>query len=151
MHFTGKNILNLPFYLYKILGKIEDKVQASVDQLKSSLFHFSLVKFLVVEELKKSRREEDSFLASTNIPLEPKGDTPSYVDRMVSKDSSGKEKGFVEQGRGKGKEIEHSSPSQPTKKKGRRLHFSNEMEETPRVSIPIKRSAAKIIPGPSLH
>jgi hypothetical protein len=51
MHFTGKSPLNLPFYLYRSLGKMADKVQARADQLKSSLFHFSLVKMLVVEEL----------------------------------------------------------------------------------------------------
>jgi hypothetical protein len=28
MHFTGKNPLNLPFYLYRSLGKMADKVQA---------------------------------------------------------------------------------------------------------------------------
>jgi hypothetical protein len=33
-------------------------------------------------------------------------------------------------GHGKGKEIDDSSPSQPTKKKGRRIHFADEVEET---------------------
>jgi hypothetical protein len=151
MHFTGKNPLNLPFYLYKSLGKMADKVQARADQLKTSLFHFSLVKFLVVEELKKSNRDWDSFLASTNIPLDPKGDTPSSAEKVASKDSSGKEKGSAEQGMGKGKEIDDSSPSQPAKKKGRRLHFVDEVEETPKVSSPITRSAAKRLHVPALH
>jgi hypothetical protein len=48
MNFIGKIILNLHFYLYKSLGQMEDKVRARADQLKSSLFHFSLVKMLVV-------------------------------------------------------------------------------------------------------
>jgi hypothetical protein len=62
---------------------------------------------------------------------------------VVSKDSSGKEKGSAEQGMGKGKEIDDSSPSQAAKKKGRRLHFADEVEETPRVSSPITRSVPR--------
>jgi hypothetical protein len=76
MHFTGNNPLNLPFYLYRSLGKMADKVQARTDKLKSSLFYFSLVNFLVVEELRKVNREWDPFLASTKFLLDPKGDTP---------------------------------------------------------------------------
>jgi hypothetical protein len=96
MHFTWKNPLNLPFYLYKSLGKMTDMVQARADQLKSSLFHFSLVKLLVVEELKKSNRDWDSFLTSTNISLDPKGDTPSSAEKVASRALSGKEQGFPE-------------------------------------------------------
>jgi hypothetical protein len=82
MHFTGKIPLNLPFYLYRSLGKMANKFQVRDDQLKSSLFHFSLVNFLVIEDLRKLNRDWDSFLASTNTPLNPKGDTPMYVERM---------------------------------------------------------------------
>jgi hypothetical protein len=49
MHLTGKNPLNLPFYLYRSLGKMVDKVQARVDHFKISFFHFAFVKLLVVE------------------------------------------------------------------------------------------------------
>jgi hypothetical protein len=52
---------------------------------------------------------------------------------------------------GKGKDIDDYSPSQPIKKKGRRLHFADEVEEIPRFSIPITRSATKIFPVPALH
>jgi len=79
----------LTFFLFRSLGKMENKVQARDDRLKSSLFHFSLVKLVVVEEIEKSNRDWDSFLASKNIPLDPKGGTPSSVEKMVSKDSSG--------------------------------------------------------------
>jgi hypothetical protein len=52
---------------------------------------------------------------------------------------------------GKGKEIDYSSPSQPAKKKGIRIHFYDEVEETPRFSSPITRSVAKRFHVPSLH
>jgi len=51
MHFTGRSPLKLLFFLCKSLGKMEDNVQAKVDQPKDNLFHFSLIKMLVVEEL----------------------------------------------------------------------------------------------------
>jgi hypothetical protein len=75
---------------------MEDKVQDRVDKPKNNLFHFSLVELLVVEQLRKLNIEWDPFLASTNVPLGPKGDTPSPVEKVVSKQSSGKEKGYVE-------------------------------------------------------
>jgi hypothetical protein len=64
MHFIGKETLNLPFYLYRSLGKMEDKVQAKSNQIEHSLFHFGLIKLLVLEELKKTNTEWDSFLSS---------------------------------------------------------------------------------------
>ena len=75
---------------------MSDKVHARDDQLKTNLFHLHLVKLLVVEELKKLNRDWDSFLASTNIHLDPKGDTPSSVEKVASKDSNGKEKRSAE-------------------------------------------------------
>jgi len=90
MHFTGKNPLNLPFYLYRSLGNMTDKGQARVDQLKSRFFHFSLVKILVVEELKKINRDWDSFLSSSNIPLYPKRDTPLSVEILYPNNSGQK-------------------------------------------------------------
>jgi hypothetical protein len=87
MHFTGKIPLSLPFYLYRSLGKMEDRVQARDDQLKSSMFHFSLVKLLEVEELGKLNRDWDSFLTSTKISLDPKEDTPFLANKSTSHSS----------------------------------------------------------------
>jgi hypothetical protein len=96
MHFIGKNPLNLPFYLYISLGKMADMVQSRADKLKSSLFHFSLVKLLVVEEIKKSNIDSDYFLTSTNISPDCKGDTPSCTKKVASRISSEKEQGSTE-------------------------------------------------------
>jgi hypothetical protein len=57
MHFTGKNPLNLPFFLCRSLGKMADNVQAQTDQLWNNLFHFSLIKMLVVEELRHLNKD----------------------------------------------------------------------------------------------
>jgi hypothetical protein len=149
MHFTGKIPLNLPFYLYRSLGKMADKVQARVDQLKSSLFHFSLVKLLVVEELRKINRDWESFLTSTNISLDPKGDTPLSAERLASNNSGEKGRSVAE--KGKGKEVEGSSPSQPVLKKGRRLQFTDEPKETQTPNRPTTRSAARRLPTPTVQ
>ena len=61
MHFTGKKALNLPYYLCRILGMMADKVQAKSKQVEPSLFHFSLIKLLVLKELKKTNREQRFF------------------------------------------------------------------------------------------
>jgi hypothetical protein len=61
MHFTGKKALNLPYYLCRSLGKMADKVQAKSKQVEPNQFHFSLIKLLVLKELKKTNRECSSF------------------------------------------------------------------------------------------
>jgi hypothetical protein len=82
----------------------------------------------VVEELGKLNRDLDSFLTSTNSFLDPKGDTPFSVEKSAYHSSRGKGGGVVE--RGKGKEIENPSFSQPVLKKKRKLQFIDEPKET---------------------
>jgi hypothetical protein len=112
-----------------------DKVQARVDQLNSILFHFSLVKLLVVEELRKINRDWNSFLTSTNIPLDPKDDTPLSVERLSSNNLGVKGGSTAE----KGKEIEGLSPSHPILNKGRKLQFTDEPKETHDPNKPVTR------------
>ena len=39
LHFDGKRSLDLPFYLYRSLAKMSDKVQAKYEGNETSLFH----------------------------------------------------------------------------------------------------------------
>jgi hypothetical protein len=149
MNFIGKNSLNLHFYLYRSLRKMADKVQARVDKLKSSLFHFSLVKLLVVEELRNLNRDWDSFLSSTDIPLDPKRDTPFSVE--ILSPSSSCQKGESDADKGKGKEVEGSPPSHPFLKKGRNLLFANEPKETQTPRRPTTRSTSRRIDTPTMQ
>jgi hypothetical protein len=90
MHFTGKKTLNIPYYLCRILGKMDNKVQAKSKQVEPSLFHFNLIKLLIFEELKKTNREWSSFLytsgfcAETNISPPSKGSSPSTSAKTSS-------------------------------------------------------------------
>jgi hypothetical protein len=77
MHFTGKKAPNLSYYLSRNLGKMADKVQDKSNQVKPSLFHFSLIKLLVLEEIKKTKREWNSFLVSSRFCVEIVNSPPS--------------------------------------------------------------------------
>ena len=62
LHFVGKRSLDLPFYLYRSLAKMSDKVQAKSEGNETSLFHHGLIKLMVLKELKILGREWSSFL-----------------------------------------------------------------------------------------
>jgi hypothetical protein len=64
MHFTRKEPLNIPFYLLINLGKMLDKVQDKSKKLGTIVFHFDLIKMLVLEELKKTNSYWDAFLVT---------------------------------------------------------------------------------------
>lgn len=53
MHFIGKNPLKLPFYLFINIGKMEDKVWGKKSQVDHIIFHLSLIKLLMMEEIRK--------------------------------------------------------------------------------------------------
>ena len=49
LHFTGKQSLDLPFFLFWSLGKMYDKVQNKSEGSETSIFHHGLIKVLVLE------------------------------------------------------------------------------------------------------
>jgi hypothetical protein len=54
LHFIGKEAMNLPFYLFRSIGKMVDRVQDKSKQVDTSVFHSGLIKTLVMEELRKT-------------------------------------------------------------------------------------------------
>jgi hypothetical protein len=69
-HFTGKNPLNLPYYLHISLTKMSHKVQAEPDKIKNTLFHFGLIKLIVLEELRRRGKTWEHFLFWGGFELE---------------------------------------------------------------------------------
>jgi hypothetical protein len=67
LHFTGKEAMNLPFYLFRSIGNISDKVQANSKKVYTSVFHSSLIKMLVMEELRKKKIEWETFFTSSQF------------------------------------------------------------------------------------
>jgi len=70
MHFIGKIPLNMPFYLFRSLSKMAYKVQGNKFHVEPSIFHFSLNKLLVVEELRKSNQSWQAFIDSSKLTVE---------------------------------------------------------------------------------
>jgi hypothetical protein len=77
MHFTGKKSLNLPYYMCIRLGKMDNKVQDKSKQVDLSLFHFSLINLLVLEELKKTNGKWNYFLSTSGFCIETTSSQPS--------------------------------------------------------------------------
>jgi len=47
-HVTGVKTLNLSYYLYKILAKMEEKVQHRQSDHQTNVFHHALIKIIVL-------------------------------------------------------------------------------------------------------
>jgi hypothetical protein len=90
MHFTCSKSLNLPYYIFRILGKTVDNVQDKYDQVEPNVFHFHLIKLLVLEELKKAKRKWNYFFSASKFCVETtssppsKGSTPSTSNKAIS-------------------------------------------------------------------
>ena len=58
-HIAGMKTLNLPYLFLKILTKMSPRVQTHTDAFKYRLYHQSLIKVLVEEELRKRNKTWD--------------------------------------------------------------------------------------------
>jgi hypothetical protein len=131
MNFTGNKPLNLPYYLFISLGRMDDRVKLRKEQGYASLFHFSLIKLLVLEELRKRNQDWESFLNSSSIALDSLGNpkslrnSPSSIERTATSILEI----FVKK---REKETEDLVASQHAKIKGKKLQFSSELTEAPR-------------------
>jgi hypothetical protein len=70
LHFTGKDEMNIPFYLLRSMGKMSDRVQAKSKAVDTSVFHSGLIKMLVLEELKKRNIPWEQFIVSAHMKLD---------------------------------------------------------------------------------
>ena len=67
LHFTGKYIMNIPFYLLRSMGKMSDRVQAKSKATYTSVFHFGLIRMLVMGELKKRNIPWEKIIISSHM------------------------------------------------------------------------------------
>jgi hypothetical protein len=143
MHFISKNPLNLPYYIFRSLGKMDDIVKLRKEQGDAILFHFSLIKLLVLEELRKRNQDWESFLNSSGIAVDSLSiqkrwrNTPSLVERTTTSIL----KSYIKKREGENEDL---VASQQAKKKGKKLQFSPEMIEAP--SQPCTKYVEKQIP-----
>jgi hypothetical protein len=53
LHFTCKFLMNIPFYLFRSIDKMADRVKAKSKAVSTSVFHSGMIKILLMEDLKK--------------------------------------------------------------------------------------------------
>jgi hypothetical protein len=70
LHFTGKDAMNIPFYLLSIMEKMSDRVQAKSKAVDTSVFHSGLIRMLVMEELKKRKIPWEQFIIFAHMQLD---------------------------------------------------------------------------------
>jgi hypothetical protein len=85
-----------------------DSAQAKEYQSKRKLSHVSLIKLLVVEELRWFDNDWDSFFLTTDIPKDPKGYFPLPTERVISHCVEAR----VEEAAQEGNMLEALSPQQ---------------------------------------
>jgi hypothetical protein len=56
------NLLNLPFFFHKILTKVCKKIRVEPLSMKNTLYHFGLIKLIILEELRQRGRTWQHFL-----------------------------------------------------------------------------------------
>jgi hypothetical protein len=69
LNFTRKDLMNIPFYLFRSMGKMVDRVQYKSKAMDTSVFHSGLIRMMVMEELKKTNIAWEQFIASANLQL----------------------------------------------------------------------------------
>lgn len=62
LHFTGKASIDLPFYLFRSLSKMCEKVQLRKEACETSLFHHGLIKLLFLHELQRVGKDWNTFI-----------------------------------------------------------------------------------------
>jgi hypothetical protein len=94
LHFIGKEAMNLPFYLFRSIGKMYDMVQANSKQVDTIVFHSGLIKMLVMEELKNTNMDWETLQTSSQFQLyispNPQSNiqSPTLVERTLNSEAN---------------------------------------------------------------
>ena len=124
---------DIPHFLYRSVGKMADKVQAKSQIADKYVFHFGLIKLLVLEELKTTNRDWNTFLFLANygpevMPTPSKKVSSAVKPRITHAASSRKRK----EQKSSGKEVEKIKDVVKEKKitKGNGIMKEKETEKT---------------------
>jgi hypothetical protein len=69
-HLTGRNPLNLSYFLHKILSKMAHQVKSKPNKVAGRLSHHNLIKLLVCELLQRRGKEWNYFLFCNDFQTE---------------------------------------------------------------------------------
>jgi hypothetical protein len=118
---------------------MENNVWDEANQPKKKLSHVSLIKLLIVEDLRRLGNNWDSFILIVNIPRDPKGYSPLPMEKVTSHHTE------VEIGRvaEEGKKLAAPSPQQSIPRKRGKPRKNKETGEAQVLSKPREKSYAK--------
>jgi hypothetical protein len=98
LHFTGKDTMNLPFYLFRSIDKMSDTVQAKSKEVDTSVFHSSVIKMMVMDELRNKNMNWEEFITSSHFHLnisptpQSKMQSPLHIEKTVNLEVNKKQK-----------------------------------------------------------
>jgi hypothetical protein len=116
-----------------------DNVQAEANHLKKNLSHISLIKLLIVEQLRKLGKSWDFFLLAVDIPRDPKGDS----SLPMGKETSYRAEAEIGRAIEKEKTLEAFSPQQSIPRKRGRPRKNRETEKAQAPNEPRAKSFAE--------
>jgi hypothetical protein len=128
-HFTGRDPINLPFFLHKALTKMSKQVKAKTTKVASRLSHQGLITLIVKESLKKRQVDWNYFLFwnefQTDCQQQEKGKKATTKKTITPKSSHRKRKGISPP-----RDLIESS-SVKKKRIKRKLQFEGEQSKDP--------------------
>jgi len=83
-HFIGMISLDFPYFLFRSIAKMADKVQLKSQGCETSLFHHGLIKLIVLHELKRVKKDWPSFWFVCDFVTEKQGEGASSVVKETS-------------------------------------------------------------------
>jgi hypothetical protein len=155
LHFTGKDAMNLPFYLFRSIGKMSDRVQAKSKAVDTSVFHSCLIKMLVMEELRKKNMDWEAFITSSHFQLnvsptpQSKMQSPLHIDKTVNSEVNKKRKSTKTTRDDKAtKDHEGGGPSQSSQREASPMPDPSPVE-VPSTKATGLRGRKLVFPSPS--
>jgi hypothetical protein len=125
-HLTGRNPLNLPYFLHRSLSKMAHQVKAKPNQVAGRLSHHSLIKLLVCELLQRRGKEWNYFLFWNDFQTEVQSEGKKSPH---SKKSSTPRSGKRRRRAISPTPVNQPSPSSKLGKTKKKLIFNSEEEE----------------------
>jgi len=87
LHFIGKDLMNLPFYLFRSIGKMANRVQAKSKVVDTSVFYSGMIKMIMMEELNNKNIDWEQFIASAHFQLNVASTPQSKVQSPLQADN----------------------------------------------------------------
>jgi hypothetical protein len=125
-HFTGKVLLNFPFFLHRSLTKVCNRIRAEPFSIKNSLCHYGLIKMIILEELRQKERTWQHFVfwEGFETQIQPMNEKKKAGKKKPTPQSSSRRR------RALPKSPEEKKSSVKPKKDKKKLDFETNLEQS---------------------